>query len=163
MKCGLLCSYWNDSFGGKTSKLQTRYPLKILQFKKTMIKKYFFKFLIFLFFFANAFSQAKPLPPSYLTVELLEHPERVFITDFTPEFGWVMTSDLQNNYQTAYQILVASSKDSLAKNVGAWWDTGKIKLNHSINIEYAGKQLMPNSNYYWQVRTWDRENNSSDY
>ncbi len=128
-----------------------------------MIKKSSFFIIWTVFIFSKGSCQWNALPPSQLSVELLEQPEKVFITDFSPEFGWVMNSNRKNDYQTAYQILVASSQGSLANNNGDWWDSGKVSLNHSINVEYAGKLLSPHSTYFWQVRTWDKENNVSDY
>ena len=106
-------------------------------------------------------SQINEPTPSNLTVELFEHPEKTTITDFTPEFGWVVNSNTKKDFQTAYRILVASSFEKLKTGIGDLWDSGKIKSSQSINIEYNGKQLSPNSIYYWKVRIWNKENKIS--
>jgi len=40
--------------------------------------------------------------------------------------------------QTAYQILVASTPEILAKEKGDLWDSGKVAGDQSIQVEYAG-------------------------
>ncbi len=93
--------------------------------------------------------------PTKLMCELLDFPEKTIIFDLKPEFGWILTSRLQGDYQTAYQILVASSMTKLDQNLGDFWDSDKVKSDASINIEYEGKPLLSNSVYYWKVRVWD--------
>jgi len=93
----------------------------------------------------------------------MEFPERAVITDMHPEFSWVMNSKQQNDSQLAYQILVASSLESLDKNEANMWDTGKVESNNSINIEYSGSALLSHSNYYWKVRIWDKDDTVSPY
>jgi Bacterial alpha-L-rhamnosidase. len=80
-----------------------------------------------------------------------------------PFFGWIVNSDQNNTLQTAYQILVASSLENIQKNVGDCWDSGKTESNQSINISYAGKDLQPNSVYFWKVKTWDNHGVESSF
>lgn len=89
--------------------------------------------------------------PTGLLCELLPHPERSFITDEKPELGFISSAPRQ----TAYQILVATSKGSLATDQGNAWDSGRTSSEQSIDIEYAGAPLQPSTTYYWKVRTWD--------
>ncbi len=42
-----------------------------------------------------------------------------------PRLSWVIESDHRSEYQSAYQVLVASSKELLEKNKGDLWDSGK--------------------------------------
>lgn len=131
-----------------------------------MIKKTNVIFVFILFFsFTNKISylQTTQSPPSDLMVELLEFPSKTSITDMNPEFGWVMNSTIKNDVQFAYQILVATSTEKLKKNIGDMWDTGKTNSSQSINIEYNGKILSPNSKYYWNVRTWNKNIKPSLY
>jgi hypothetical protein len=93
----------------------------------------------------------------------MQYPDRTVITDIQPEFGWIMDSKQQNDLQLAYQILVASSLESLDKNVANMWDTGKVESNNSLNIEYSGSVLLSHSNYYWKVRIWDKDETVSPY
>jgi alpha-L-rhamnosidase len=56
--------------------------------------------------------------------------------------------------QTSYQILVASSRDLLAKDQGDLWDSGKVESDQSVNVEYAGKPLTSGMRCFWKVRVW---------
>src|SRR5262249_12788446 len=56
--------------------------------------------------------------------------------------------------QSAYQILVASSPELLAKDTADVWDTGKIESNRTSQIEYAGPALQSSHSYWWKVRVW---------
>jgi len=80
-----------------------------------------------------------------------------------PRFGWILESNERGEKQTAYQILVASSKDNLDKNLGDIWDSGKMKSCQSVQVGYAGSELKPEMQYYWKVRVWNKDNRVSDY
>jgi alpha-L-rhamnosidase len=56
--------------------------------------------------------------------------------------------------QTAYQVLVASTPELLAKDTGDLWDSGKVASDQSVNVEYAGKPLTSNQRCFWKVRIW---------
>ena len=117
--------------------------------------------------------------PSGLTVDFLSHAGQVFRNGYPvntalyqavgrkenfqfaeiarkqPFFGWIVNSDQNNTIQVAYQILVASSLENIQKNTGDCWDSGKLESDQSVNVIYAGKELQPNSVYFWKVKTWD--------
>ncbi|MDO8928549.1 MAG: family 78 glycoside hydrolase catalytic domain, partial [Bacteroidota bacterium] len=117
--------------------------------------------------------------PSGLTIDFLAHAGQVFrngypgntplykavvqkenfqfaeITRKQPFFGWIVNSDQNNTVQLAYQILVASSLENSQKNMGDCWDSGKTETDQSVNLIYSGKELQPNSVYFWKVKTWD--------
>lgn len=57
--------------------------------------------------------------------------------------------------QTAYQILVASTPELLAKDQGDLWDSGKVSSAETIQIEYGGKLLASSAYCFWKVRSWD--------
>ncbi|MBN1293094.1 MAG: alpha-L-rhamnosidase [Candidatus Latescibacteria bacterium] len=95
--------------------------------------------------------------------ELMEYPEKTTISDFTPEFSWIVNSATQNDLQTAYQILVASQPDGIKNDTGDLWDTGKVKSDVSINVEYNGAPLQPNITCYWKVKTWDKHGAESPW
>jgi alpha-L-rhamnosidase len=59
--------------------------------------------------------------------------------------------------QTAYQVLVASTPDLLAKDQGDLWDSGKVASDQSIQVEYAGKSLESRTRCHWKVRVWDQD------
>ena len=43
-----------------------------------------------------------------------------------PRLNWVVKSDQRGQKQTAYQVIVASSRDKLDENTADLWDTGKL-------------------------------------
>jgi hypothetical protein len=56
--------------------------------------------------------------------------------------------------QTAYQVLVASTPELLAKDQGDLWDSGKVVSDQSIQVEYSGKPLESRTACHWKVRAW---------
>ena len=124
---------------------------------------FLFLFIISIFSYRQSFSQTTQPPPSSLMIELMEFPAKAVITDFSPEFSWVINSNIKNEVQTAYQILVANSSEKLKKNIGDMWDSGKVYSLQSINVEYKGKKLKQYSTYFWKVRTWNSQHTASQY
>jgi alpha-L-rhamnosidase len=107
--------------------------------------------------------ESGPDAPTGLLCDLLRAPEQAVITDANPEFGWIVSNAQDAAIQSAYQILVASSPDFLHEDTADMWSTGKIHSAQSINVEYTGTQLQPNTTYWWMVRTWDANGNTSPY
>jgi len=107
-----------------------------------------------------------PGAPSGLIIEVANNVKDVIVVDDpNPEFGWVMNDKDKNEYQTAYQILVASSVNKLMSNVGDIWDSGKIINDESSNVSYGkdGLKLQNGKLYFWKVRVWDKDGNVSPY
>jgi hypothetical protein len=103
------------------------------------------------------------LPPAGLICELMVHPENAVITDPCPEFCWVVNSPLRNVLQSGYQIIVASRKQFILNGRGDMWDSGKVGSAQSINVEYNGRSLEPNSSFWWAVRVWNAKGCTSPY
>ena len=94
--------------------------------------------------------------PRALTVERLENPCGVDAS--SPRFGWklaVAEKDKNCVVQSAYRILVASSKENLAADEGDVWDSGKVSGADTIDVAYGGKPLASSRRYWWKVRVWD--------
>ncbi|MFY0688018.1 MAG: family 78 glycoside hydrolase catalytic domain [Cyclobacteriaceae bacterium] len=106
-------------------------------------------------------SDESTAPPSQLTVESIREPRRVKITDSNPEFGWVVP--VTAGYQSAYQILVASTQEKINNNVGDVWNSGQIRSANSTNVSFTGNELRPGQQYFWKVRIWDKHNRLSRY
>jgi len=74
----------------------------------------------------------------------------------TPRLQW----QLQNPQhprglkQTAYRLLVATSKETLAQQRGDLWDSGKVSCDQSIQVQYGGKALESGQRCWWKVRVW---------
>lgn len=96
-----------------------------------------------------------------LRCEYLENPLGIDVTK--PRLQWIVQSDERGQRQTAYQILVASSPDMLAKDQGDLWDSGHKDSDQTIQVEYAGKPLSTRMQCFWKVRAWDKNNQPSQW
>jgi alpha-L-rhamnosidase len=73
-----------------------------------------------------------------------------------PRLSWVLQSKERGAKQTAYQVLVASTPELLAKNQGDLWDSGRVDSDQTIQVVYAGAPLKTRMDCYWKVRVWGR-------
>ena len=64
---------------------------------------------------------------------------------------------------THFQILVASTPESLASGEGDLWNSGKLPTSRSPLVEYDGHPLESRSVGHWMVRLWDSEESASDF
>ncbi|CAL1517745.1 family 78 glycoside hydrolase catalytic domain [Chitinophaga sp. MM2321] len=71
-----------------------------------------------------------------------------------PRFSWKIASGERGIKQTAYQLLVASSKEALSKGEADIWDSGKMDTDSSLDIVYKGKPLSSFQSCYWKVKIW---------
>ena len=81
-----------------------------------------------------------------------------------PRLSWtVVPIDIESRglEQTAYQVLVASTPEKLARVQGDLWDSGKVCSDRTIHMEYAGQPLRTRMRCHWKVRVWDENGNSS--
>jgi alpha-L-rhamnosidase len=63
--------------------------------------------------------------------------------------------------QTAYQILVASTPEILAKDQGDLWDCGKVASDRSVHIDYRGKPLVLQNGTLLHGGGWIPEGNAA--
>lgn len=80
-----------------------------------------------------------------------------------PRLSWQVASDQNGERQTAWQVLVASSREALAADRGDLWDSGKVAGDQTTLIPYAGKALASSRQVFWKVRSWDRAGRPSDW
>ncbi|MHA1849610.1 MAG: family 78 glycoside hydrolase catalytic domain, partial [Promethearchaeota archaeon] len=82
-----------------------------------------------------------------------------------PRLSWTFLTNDQdrNKAQSAYRILVASSKNILDDEQGDLWDSGKIYSGKSTCIDYQGKTLLSRSTCYWKVMVWDERGEPSNW
>ncbi len=80
-----------------------------------------------------------------------------------PRLFWNLESDERGQYQSAWQVIVASSSENLAENMGDLWDSGRVEGRNTTHIRYAGLELEPSQKVYWKVRSWDREGQASEW
>jgi len=73
-----------------------------------------------------------------------------------PRLGWIVgPPPPRGREQSAYRILVASSRELLRINQGDLWDSGRVMTAQSTWVEYRGRQLNSGQRVYWKVRVWD--------
>jgi alpha-L-rhamnosidase len=75
-----------------------------------------------------------------------------------PRISWQLrpvprkASDLK---QSAYQIMVSTTREKLKHDDANLWDTGKIFSSRTYGIIYAGKALRSQMHCWWKVRVWN--------
>jgi len=97
--------------------------------------------------------------PAGLLCEYTANPIGIDIAK--PRFSWVLGHFERGRTQSAYQILVSSTKENLLKDIGDVWDSGRVESSRSINVEYKGKALESRRIYCWKVRWWDDKGQAS--
>jgi alpha-L-rhamnosidase len=103
---------------------------------------------------------AAPLAPTNLIVDDVSNPVG---TEAVPYFGWLDNDTNANEIQTGYEILVATTSSNLDANIGDAWDSGEIAVSQENHVVYAGTPLTADTEYFWKVRTWNREGNVGAY
>ncbi len=99
---------------------------------------------------------------THLMCEAMSDP--LGLTEHGPRLSWqdaAANANERGQYQSAYQIQVASSLQRLSKGQGDLWDTGKVATNRTSQIAYAGTALSTGQTCYWHVRVWDRRRHRS--
>ena len=109
----------------------------------------------------DSYTDTYAAPPADLSVEYIREPSGVALVDAQPEFAWIVPKEAV--FQSAYQILVASSKANIDNNNGDLWDSGQVRSNESSNLTYGGKPLQKGNRYFWKVRIWDEVNRLTGY
>ena len=87
--------------------------------------------------------------------------EPLGISETRPRLSWTVASEQRGQKQTAYHILIASSRSLLDENKGDLWDTGKVTGNQTLGIEYGGTPLRSQMRCFWKVRVWDKDGQAS--
>jgi hypothetical protein len=80
-----------------------------------------------------------------------------------PRLSWKLAGSRHGQRQTAYQILVASSPQLLARARGDCWDSGKVDSGETLGVPYAGKPLASSAQVFWKVRAWDKNSRASGW
>lgn len=97
--------------------------------------------------------------PVRLRCESVQNP--LGIDTPNPRFSWQSNSTERNWWQSAYQVLVASSAETLSSGSGDVWDSGKVQSAESVGIVYRGAKFEARKRYYWTVHVWDRNGQES--
>ena len=101
------------------------------------------------------------ITPSEMTCEYAANP--LGIDQTAPRFSWVLQSGRRGQMQTAYQVLVASSPEKLADDIGDKWDGGRVESDTSVNVAYEGGELASGEKCWWKARIWDADGDVSPW
>ncbi len=96
-----------------------------------------------------------------LKCESFNNPLGISVTK--PRMGWNIESPKRNWSQSAYQIIVSSDSLKLSRNDGDLWNSGRVKSDQNINIEYAGLPLKSRNMCWWKVKVWDNKGTGSTW
>ena len=91
----------------------------------------------------------------------MAHPQA--IDRDTTRFTWRSETDARGERQTAYQILVSSSRANLDAGKGDFWDSGRVASDRSAAVEYAGRALPRAARFWWKVRIWNQSGKRGPY
>jgi alpha-L-rhamnosidase len=110
--------------------------------------------LAYLFLLVPLWASAADVQPADLRCEHLGDPVGIDVT--LPRLSWRMedAAHVPGRKQTAYRVLVASSKQQLDKDQGDLWDSGKVSSSQSHLVSYAGKPLGSHTECHWKVKLW---------
>ncbi|MCC5928923.1 MAG: family 78 glycoside hydrolase catalytic domain [Cyclobacteriaceae bacterium] len=108
----------------------------------------------YLFFCVSVYGTA-PLSFQKLLCDFSEQPDN--IDHGQPAFSWIINAAKRNSSQKAFRITVATSEQNLLEDHPDLWDTGLILNEESLHHLYAGKPLLSNKEYFWQVFIRDNE------
>ena len=104
------------------------------------------KSILSLILFLYVIQPVLPAVPVNLTCEF--RPNLPVIGTHNSRFGWQLTSDIKEDKQTAYRIIVRSGGRVI-------WDSGKVKSGQSQLVKYGGKPLASGQTCEWSVEVWD--------
>lgn len=105
------------------------------------------------------FAQSAALTPVELRCDAAADPLGVDSTP--PRLSWQLFATTRGARQTAWQVLVASSAENLARDRGDVWDSGRVAGDEQLGVRYGGRALQASERVFWKVRTWDEAGNGS--
>jgi hypothetical protein len=113
-----------------------------------------------LFFLLNV-SVIAQLNVEHAWCENKENPLGVPLQDL--HFGWESTASQNGQYQTAYQLVMATSKEKLAQGIYDVYNSSVVKSRQSVQVKYDGKPLAAATIVYWKLKLWDRKSTAGNW
>ncbi|MFM9908135.1 MAG: family 78 glycoside hydrolase catalytic domain [Chitinophagaceae bacterium] len=102
-----------------------------------------------------------PLQPAALTCEYIRNP--LGIDTRVPRLSWNFTASKNNQFQSAYEIIVSDNFDDIQQGKGNYWSTGKLVSTQSLHLQYKGSPLHSTTKYYWRVKVYNGTGEVSDW
>ncbi len=103
----------------------------------------------------------RPQAPIDLRCEYLSNP--LGVAPAAPRLSWIPLHSRREAGPSAYQVIVSPDPSFLQREVGDYWDSGRVESEKTADIAYAGEPLWSCKTYFWRVRWWDEEGNVSPY
>lgn len=88
-----------------------------------------------------------------LRTEYVDYPLGIDVA--VPRFSWRMSTTHRDAWQSAYQVVAASSETNLERGHFDVWDSGRVESDRCFEVPYGGRPLVSGERIYWQVRLWD--------
>ena len=92
-----------------------------------------------------------------------EYLQKALVVKSAPRFSWEITSNQNNQRQSAWQLIVSDDRNIIDAAQGNIWDSGKMKGNTTFGIKWEGTKLASFTKYYWKVRIWNQDDVASDW
>lgn len=133
--------------------------LQQISLKNMTMKKLFLHLTLIITLFAFSAKAQNKISVMNLRCEMLSNPEGIDVLE--PRLSWLLDSSISGVEQTAYQILVASTKEKLNANQADLWDSGKVTSSQSISVIYKGKKLESRNEAFWKVKIWTNKSETT--
>jgi alpha-L-rhamnosidase len=78
-----------------------------------------------------------------------------------PRLSWRLQGEGRGLNQTAWQVLVASSRAALDAGRGDVWDSGRVRSDDQACVVAARRPLRTAEQMFWKVRVWDGDGRAS--
>lgn len=101
------------------------------------------------------------LNPGILTCEYAVNPIGIDVAD--PDLSWTVVSGKRKQAQSAYELIVSDNIPDIANVTGNAWKTGKIISSQTLHVRYSGSPLKSFTRYYWRVKVYDKDGQSSPW
>jgi len=101
------------------------------------------------------------LRPARLRCEYLTNPLGIDVV--RPRLSWIVESEQRGQRQSAYQLLVAGTREHLDADHGDLLDSAKVASSQTAHVVYSGEPLHSGMRCWWKVRVWDKDGVVSAY
>ncbi len=95
-----------------------------------------------------------------LRCEYVENP--IGVQTEKPLLSFQGSRDLPGGMQSAYRIVAASGREKLISGEYDLWDSGIVKSERNVGIEYGGKPLGSGERAWWRVQILGSEHEESE-
>lgn len=80
-----------------------------------------------------------------------------------PRLSWVLESARRGQKQSAYRVLVSSSREKLGRDEGDLWDSGKVSGDQTAQIVYGGQAPASGQACFWKACAWDADGVQTEF